>query len=171
MRATFKNLFTIYNPYTHQGLSNHCTLSPIKSGATVPLNKWSCTDLQYQQNQRSNSLPFVEDKKHSKIRLIEGKAKFRHLNKLTCKGTLRLVFISLRPKTPYPPPPYALYTCIQYTYSHREWGKVEPERRLEGQQFAKLGRKYQHDWLDLQHLPRSLNFLNDDIFPWCLYSF
>jgi hypothetical protein len=25
--------------------------------------------------------------------------------------------------------------------------RVEPERRLEGQQFTKLGRKYQHDWL------------------------
>jgi hypothetical protein len=26
-----------------------------------------------------------------------------------------------------------------------EGGRVEPERRLEGQQFTKLGRKYQHD--------------------------
>ncbi len=37
---------------------------------------------------------------------------------------------------------------------HREWGRgggrVEPERRLEGQQFTKLGRKYQHDLLYLQ---------------------
>jgi hypothetical protein len=38
-------------------------------------------------------------------------------------------------------------------------GGVEPERRLEGQQFIKLGRKYQQDWLYLQsinsdkHLP------------------
>jgi hypothetical protein len=39
MEATFKNFFTIYDPYTHQGLSNHCTLSPIKSGATVPLTR------------------------------------------------------------------------------------------------------------------------------------
>ncbi len=43
-------------------------------------------------------------------------------------------------------PPYTLYTCIQYTYSHREWGlggRVEPERRGEGKQgrvqFSKLG--------------------------------
>jgi hypothetical protein len=38
-----------------------------------------------------------------------------------------------------------VYTCIQYTYSHREGGRggtVEPERRLEGQQFTKLGWKY-----------------------------
>ncbi len=40
-------------------------------------------------------------------------------------------------------------------------GRVEPERRLEGQQFTKLGRKYQHDSLYLQsinsdkHLPQS----------------
>jgi hypothetical protein len=33
-----------------------------------------------------------------------------------------------------------------YTYSHREEeGRVEPERKIEGQQFTKLGRKYQHD--------------------------
>jgi hypothetical protein len=32
------------------------------------------------------------------------------------------MFICLRPRTPYPPPPYKLHTCIQYTYSHREGG-------------------------------------------------
>ncbi len=37
MEATFENLFTILDPYTHQGLSNHITLSTIKSGTTVPL--------------------------------------------------------------------------------------------------------------------------------------
>jgi hypothetical protein len=36
-------------------------------------------------------------------------------------------------RTPYPP--HTLYTCIQHTYSHREGGgRVEPERRGEGQQ-------------------------------------
>ncbi len=56
-----------------------------------------------------------------KIRLIEGNAKRCHLTKLTCNGTLRQMFICLRPRTPYPIPPYTLYVCIQYTYSHR-WG-------------------------------------------------
>jgi hypothetical protein len=60
--------------------------------------------------------------------------------KLTCKGTLRQVFICLSPP---------LHTVnILYTYSHREgvegWGRVEPKRRLESQQFTKLGQKYQH---------------------------
>ncbi len=60
--------------------------------------------------------------------------------KLTCKGTLRQVFIFLSPP---------LRTVnILYTYSHREgvegWGRVEPKRRLESQQFTKLGQKYQH---------------------------
>jgi hypothetical protein len=36
MEATFKKLITILHPYTHQRLSNHSTLSTIKSGATVP---------------------------------------------------------------------------------------------------------------------------------------
>ena len=34
-----------------------------------------------------------------KIRLIEGNAKCRHLNKFTSKGTFRHVFICLRPRT------------------------------------------------------------------------
>ncbi len=51
--------------------------------------------------------------KRRKIRLIESNAKFRHLTSLTCKGTLRQVFICLRPRTPYPPP---LTHCI-HVYS------------------------------------------------------
>jgi hypothetical protein len=46
------------------------------------------------------------------------------------------------------PSPFTLYTCIQYTYSHREGGsgeELKPKGRLKGQQFTKLGRKYQHD--------------------------
>ncbi len=57
------------------------------------------------------------------IRLIECTAKCRYLKKLTSKETLRQVFyLSEAPSphvTPYSPPPYTLYTCIQYTYSHR----------------------------------------------------
>ena len=45
-----------------------------------------------------------------KIRLIEGKAKCRHLKKLTWKGTLRQLFICLRPRIPYSPP---LPNCIR----------------------------------------------------------
>ncbi len=54
-----------------------------------------------------------------------------------------------------------VYT-VYSTFSHKEGeGGDEPERRLEGQQFTKLGRKYQRDWLYLQsinsdkHLPQS----------------
>jgi hypothetical protein len=80
------------------------------------------------------------------------------------KGLYRQVFIclSVGPRT-HSPPSYTLYTCIQYTYSHREGGRVEPERRLDGQQFTKLGGKYLHDCLYLQsinsekHLPQ-VNF-------------
>ncbi len=62
-------------------------------------------------------------------------------------------------KTPYP-----------YLHREGEGGGDEPERRLEGPQFTKLGRKYQHDWLYLQsinydkHLPPSPftgHFLDD----------
>ena len=80
----------------------------------------------------------LEPRKRRKRRLIVSNTKCRQLKKLTCKGTLRQVFICQRPITSYPPPPYTLYTCMQYTYSHREGGRgrVEPERRLEGQQFT-----------------------------------
>ncbi len=62
--------------------------------------------------------------------------------KLTYKGTLRHVFylseVPSPPMTPCSLPPYTLYTCIQYTYSHREGGgESYPERRLLGQQFTK----------------------------------
>ncbi len=93
------------------------------------------------------------------------------------------MFICLRPRTPYPPPLYTLYTCTVYSILiHRGKGgrgRVEPERRLERLQFTKLGRKFQHDWLYLQslnsdkHLPQSPStgqfFLDDDILLWCLY--
>jgi hypothetical protein len=60
-------------------------------------------------------------------------------------------------QNPITPPP--LHTvcirvyCILYTFSHGEgWegARVKPERRLEWQQFTKLGQNYQHDWLYLQ---------------------
>ncbi len=47
MQATFKNLFTIYEPYTHQGLSNLTTFSSILSGATVPLKVHWCDNYDY----------------------------------------------------------------------------------------------------------------------------
>ncbi len=75
-----------------------------------------------------------------KIRLIESNTTYRHLQKFTCKGNLRQVFICLKPRSSYPP---SLTHCIRvYTtvyYSHSEGGRVEPERRLEVQQFTKLG--------------------------------
>ncbi len=100
-----------------------------------------------------------------KIRLIEGSAKCRHLKKITSKGTLRQVFICLRPKIPYRPPPplhaVSVYTVYLFTQGRGVGGwRVEPEGRLEGQQFTKLVRKYQHGLLYFQsinsdkHLPQ-----------------
>jgi hypothetical protein len=58
-----------------------------------------------------------------KIILIKSNTKCRYLKKLTRRGTLRQVFyLSEAPSPPMnpPPPPYTLYTCLQYNYSHRE---------------------------------------------------
>ncbi len=56
-----------------------------------------------------------------KIRLIESSAKCCYLKKFACKGTLRQVcYLSVAPSPPMTPysPPYTLYTCTKYTYSH-----------------------------------------------------
>ncbi len=62
------------------------------------------------------------------------------------KGTLRKVFICQRPRTPTPPL-HTVYACISILIhiGKGDGGRIEPERRSEGQQFTKLGRKYQHD--------------------------
>jgi hypothetical protein len=86
-----------------------------------------------------------------------------------CKGTLQQVFICLRPRT-------RVYSILIHT-GRRERGRVEPERRLEGQHFTKLGRKYKPYWMYLhsinseKHLPQSPFtdiFLDDDILLPCL---
>jgi hypothetical protein len=66
--------------------------------------------------------------------------------------------------TPYPPPlTHCIRAyCILIHTGKGGAGRIEPERRLEGQQFpTKEGREYQNDWLYLQsinsdkHMPRS----------------
>ncbi len=47
-----------------------------------------------------------------KIRLIEGNSKCRHLKNLTCKWTLRQVFICLRTGTPWPSPPFLAHCRV-----------------------------------------------------------
>jgi hypothetical protein len=118
----------------------------------------------------SNSVRYIRrvPYTHRKIRLIEGNGKYLHPNNLTCNGTLGQVFISLRPRTSYPPPPYTLSTYSRYTIHTINAGKggVESERMGEGQQFTKLGLKYQHMTLQpinshgtCRKVPIQVNFL------------
>ncbi len=72
---------------------------------------------------------------HGKIILIKGNAKCRLIKKMTCKGTLRQVFICLWTRT-YTPHLHTVFGC------NGGGGTVEPERRLEGQWFTRLGPKY-----------------------------
>jgi hypothetical protein len=52
-----------------------------------------------------------------------------------------------RSEAPYPPPPPLTHGTRVYCILIQtgKGGRDKPERRLEGQQFTKLGRKYQHD--------------------------
>ncbi len=69
-----------------------------------------------------------------KIRLIEGNAKCRHLKQLTCKGSLRRLFICMRPRTPYSSSlTHCLHLCTVYsTYInlHREGGRGDSWTRV-----------------------------------------
>ncbi len=78
----------------------------------------------------------------------KGKAKCLHLTNWPVKGTLWRVFICLRPRTLYPPSHLHTVCVYEYIQGHREGGRVKPElrRRGEGQQFTKLGQKYQRGW-------------------------
>jgi len=70
-----------------------------------------------------------------KIRLIDGNAKCSHIKKLTCKGTLRQVFICLRPRSTYPP--YNVKCTVYSMLIHTgKGGGVEPERRERGATFC-----------------------------------
>ncbi len=67
------------------------------------------------------------------------------------------------------------HAVVQYIDTGKGRG-VESERRLEGQQFTKLGRKYQHDyklWKTCRKVPLQVNFLDDNILHCllCLLSF
>ncbi len=90
------------------------------------------------------------------IRLTESNAKSRYLKNWALKGLCGRCFICILspPMTPYSPN-YILYTCIQYTYSHREGGGDSGEltrEKVRGAIDHKIGRKYKHDWLYLQSI-------------------
>ncbi len=115
-----------------------------------------------------------------RIKLIEDNAKCRHRNKMTCKGTLRHVFICLWTRTPYPPPLHTItfihYIVLLIHTRKGGGGRVEPERRLEGQQFISWPKI--STWLtasinlinNCRKGPLQVNILDDEILLWFLHS-
>ncbi len=103
---------------------------------------------------------------HGLINNIGNKTKCRHLRKFTWKGSLRPMFVCLRnppllwPQTPCTPL-HTVYVYTVYLFTQGKGGGEmhHAERRLERQQFTKLGRKYQHDWMYL-HLQSEKTWKN-----------
>ncbi len=77
---------------------------------------------------------------------------------------------------PILPPLHTAYVYTVYLFTGKGGGEFN-QRERERQQFTKLGRKYQHDWLYLHSINSDkkslyrLIFLDDDILLWCLYSY
>ncbi len=80
---------------------------------------WDCTIARVHYNITHLEVLHLLGVSCRNIRFIEGNAK------LTCKGTVAAGVYLSEAQNPIPPPPYTLYTCIQYTYSHREGGGEE----------------------------------------------
>ncbi len=81
------------------------------------------------------------------MRLTEGNSKCCHLKKLTCKGTLRQVFICLRPRTRYPPRLHTIYvyTVHLFTQERAGWGgELNQREGSRGNKVTMVGRIYQH---------------------------
>jgi hypothetical protein len=70
----------------------------------------------------------------------------RNLNEIV-RSLIRLLYRNFAAQNPMLPPLHTVYvyTVYLFTQERGEGLRVEPERRLEGQQFTKLGRIYQHD--------------------------
>ncbi len=98
------------------------------------------------------------------------------LKNLPVKGLCGRCYICLRLPPllwPHSPPSYTLYTCIQYTYSHREGGRGGEltREKVRGAIGHKGGRKYQHDWLYLQSINSIKTPVQSTFRVCCLYSF
>ncbi len=105
--------------------------------------------------------------KHGLINYKDTNAKCHHLRKFSAGVYLSEPPPLLRPRSP--PPPYTLYTCIQYTYSHRERGEVGEITREKdtGSTVHKAGRKYHYSWLYLQSINSDIH---GSLYRWLVNS-
>ncbi len=71
-----------------------------------------------------------------KIRLIESNSKCRHPKNLTCKGTLRQVFICLRPRTQYRSLHIRAYNILIHTGKGGELNQREGQRSNSSQSWV-----------------------------------
>jgi serine/threonine protein kinase len=141
-------------------VNSNCDLKICDFGLARVRQDWH-SDCINEQKQRIIYLQITR----RRIRLIEGNTKCRHLKKFTCKGLCGRCLSVWGPEPHIPPlhtvHVYTVYNILIHTGKRGGGGRVQRERRLEGQQFTKLGRKYQHEWLYLQsinydtHLPKS----------------
>jgi hypothetical protein len=81
--------------------------------------------------------------------------------KLICKGPLRQVFICLRPRGPPPLTHWIRVYGILYIFT---WGQSSAREKVRGVTVDNAGSKI------TRKVPLQVNFLDDDILLWFLYS-
>jgi hypothetical protein len=72
------------------------------------------------------------------------------LKNLTYKGTLRQVFICVRPRTPKPPFTHCIHVYSIFIHTGKGGGVELTREKGRRATVLKLGRKYQHDRLYLK---------------------
>jgi hypothetical protein len=90
----------------------------------------------------------VEGRRHKLFNYKDTKAKCRNLEKFSCKGTLRQVFIGMiPPPLPLPSPLHNVYVHVLIHTGKGEGG----ERRIEGKQFT--------SWVENTNMVESISSL------------
>ncbi len=122
--GTFLNLAQ-YRGFKWEITPRNSTVWPRKELNKSKFEAWKFTKIKYIKSSRK--IPYFHFIRRNTTHRMQCKG--CHLKKLTCKGTLRQVFICLRPE-PHTRPPYTMYMCIQvYLFTQGRGGGGDMSQR------------------------------------------